>query len=89
MSETPLPTLAAFRDMLAGFDWFYDMSDDVGVERAGIARLNELQAVARRTPEHQALFDAVRNWKRNGGPEPVAPRASKKAPARRRKAGAK
>jgi hypothetical protein len=52
-----VPTLQSYWDMLYRHDWYYDFSDDGSVRRAGQAAEAKLQAIAKASPEHQALWD--------------------------------
>lgn len=50
-------TLTEFYDALARHDWFYEMSDDGRVWRAGVARQKELEKIAETSESHRDLFD--------------------------------
>jgi len=51
------PTLTEWWDALDAFDWFYDMSDEVGVWTRGAATYQGLERMAKRLgPEHEAML---------------------------------
>lgn len=86
MTAPALPTLAEFYSTLERLDWFYAMSDDASVERAGARRMSEVNDIAARSPELAALMAEYRAHIWAGKPKPAHPDAKKpKAPARRRK----
>lgn len=55
-------TLTDFDAKLAGFDWFYDYSDDHSVWERGRAAHSAVLAIAKESPQHQALYDL---WERH------------------------
>lgn len=59
-------TLGEFWDQLAGFDWFYEMSDDPGVYRRGTRAQAEVREVAAQSEEHAALYKAWREYMCSG-----------------------
>jgi len=73
-------TLQEFYDALASFDWYYEMSDDHSVWTAGVRRSDELRAIAKQSPEHQALYEAWGKhmytgpaWENERAPKPERP----------------
>lgn len=67
--------LQAYYDLLAAHDWSYMMSDDAGVYNRGSSAAAKLQAHAKASPEHQALYDAYYNYFWKKGPKPERPNA--------------
>lgn len=63
-----LPTLAKYWEMLNQHDWYYSYSDDGSVYRRGSEAEAKLLAIAKKSPEHQALFDGFRHHHFSGGP---------------------
>ena len=56
---TTKPTLAQFWDKCEAFDWFYEMSDDGSVYRAGRRAQGEIEALAKASgPEYEAMWAA-------------------------------
>lgn len=55
-------------------DWFYMYSDDPGVYRAGEESLRDLEHIAKKSPEHQAILDAWRAHHYEAGPKPAEPK---------------
>lgn len=51
-------SLKDFDAQLAGFDWFYDYSDDHSVWERGCAAQSRVLAGAKQSPLHKALYDA-------------------------------
>jgi len=51
------PTLAEFYDALERHDWWYCMSDDHSVYNRGAVAEGKLKVIAKKSPEHQTLFD--------------------------------
>lgn len=67
--------LKDFYQRLNTFDWTYEMSDDHGVWQRGRAAQGELEAIAKQSPEHKALWDAFTAycW-HNSGIKPTEPK---------------
>jgi len=51
--------LKDFDKKLSLHDWFYDYSDDGRVWRAGLQAREEIEIIAKKSPEHQELY---RTW---------------------------
>lgn len=62
MSNNQTLTLQEFFDKCAYHDWTYMMSDDGSVYRRGSEAHSKLQALAKQSPEHQAIFDSWYNY---------------------------
>ena len=62
------PTLKAFDAALAGFDWFYDYSDDHSVWERGCVAHSRISANAKASPQHQALYDLWHRHRFTGKP---------------------
>lgn len=76
---TPV-ALATFYDELMGHDWHYDRSDDHGVWKRGCSSLAHLDTVAKTSPEHQALFRAMRDYQFGPSNTPKPARPAEGAP---------
>lgn len=50
-------TLVKYDAALAGFDWFYDYSDDHRVWERGSAAHSKILAEAKASPQHRSLYD--------------------------------
>lgn len=50
--------LADYYDLLEKHDWFYGYSDDHRAWRKGQAEAHQLFAIAKQSPEHDALYKA-------------------------------
>lgn len=55
-----MTTLRAYYDMLMAHDWFFDMSDDRIVRQYGRDSLKRLREIAKLSPEHEKLFNTVK-----------------------------
>lgn len=70
--------LAEFYARLERHDWWYEMSDDPKVFRAGQAERDALRVIAITGPEHQDLYEAMvahHRWNGTGArpPKPARP----------------
>lgn len=61
-------TCKEFFNAAAAFDWYYEMSDDHRVWRAGNSRLRELQAEAQGDSVKLAILDAWKEHMFSGKP---------------------
>ena len=68
-----LPALGDYYDRLRFHDWHYEMSDDSGMYRRGKDSEHALEAVARQSDAHKALFDAWAAYVAHTGPMPMRP----------------
>lgn len=58
---TATDALKEYDAKLARFDWFYEMSDDQSVWERGRAAHSLVLAEAKKSPQHQELYDL---WKK-------------------------
>lgn len=70
----PVP-LRAYWEMLSRHDWTHPYSDDHSVWERGNDELKRLQSIAKQSPEHAALFDAMEAHGWHRGPLPPQPEA--------------
>lgn len=61
-------TAKEFIDSLVKFDWFYEMSDDNRVFKAGEAEKHKIILAIKTNPEFEPLYNNYARHKRNGEP---------------------
>lgn len=66
-------SLTAFYDRLIRHDWFHEYADDFSAWEAGNTEQTALETAAGASPEHRALYTAVRAWKMDRGPAVARP----------------
>lgn len=70
-----MTTLTDYWDRLRRHDWYYGFSDDGRVYRAGEAESQAIRAIAKESPEHQAMYDGfVAHYSDHGERPPLPPR---------------
>lgn len=77
-----MASLQEYWDQLDLHDWFYSYSDDNRVWKRGEAEKSALLAIAKSSPEHQALYDGFHKhhfsgkaWNTEKAEKPARPEA--------------
>lgn len=61
-------TLRAFYDRCKNVDWYFDYCDDGAAYNRGRAAMSKLEADAKQSAEHKAIFDAWHDYYHVGKP---------------------
>lgn len=79
-------SLSRFWDLLNAHDWTHMYSDDHEVDKRGSEQEKKLQAIAKESPDHAALYQAFFEHELQGpawgtvqGPRPIRPTEEKNA----------
>lgn len=73
MNTSSYIALSDYYDMLLEHDWFYSMSESSGVYRKGSEERAQLQAIAKLSPRHEALFKKWFEYQFSEGSVPRRP----------------
>ena len=71
--ETEEVSLEDFYNLLAGHDWWHEMSDDHNVWKRGSANLARLNSIAAQSPDHKDLMHQYADHVFNRGQKPPRP----------------